>query len=187
MAQRRALRNRALHARQALAPAVREALTAQLAAHLDVLLGELAPGVLAFCWPYRAEPDLRACIRGWLASAPGRIAALPVVQEKDAAMIFRRWIPGEDMPRDRHGIPHPAEGDSLTPDAVLVPLNAFDAQGYRLGYGGGYFDRTLEKLPTLAVGVGFEIGRVDSVLPQPHDRPMDWIVTERGAMKAAIG
>jgi len=68
---------------------------------------------------------------------------------------------------------------------VLVPLNAFDAAGYRLGYGGGYFDRTLAQMRTIAIGVGFELGRVDSVLPQPHDLPMNWIVTESGAARAA--
>jgi 5,10-methenyltetrahydrofolate synthetase len=68
----------------------------------------------------------------------------------------------------------------VVPQLVLVPLNAFDAAGYRIGYGGGYFDRTLAETPMIAVGVGFEIGRVESALPQAHDKPMDWIVTEEG-------
>lgn len=182
-AQRAAMRKHALAARQALDPALRHARTQQLVGHLDALVRELAPATLGFCWPYRAEPDLRDWVEGWLRAAPGRVAALPVVLERHAAMSFRPWVPGEEMPLDRHGIPHPARGENFMPEIVLVPLNAFDDAGYRLGYGGGYFDRTLERSPTLAVGVGFELGRVASALPQPHDRPMDWIVTERGASR----
>jgi 5,10-methenyltetrahydrofolate synthetase len=152
--------------------------------HLDGVLVELAPRVLAFCWPYRAEPDLRSWVQAWLAADEQRVAALPVVVEKHAAMHFRRWTPGAEMVADRHGIPHPAEAVEVLPEAVLVPLNAFDAQGYRLGYGGGYFDRTLAQMETVAIGVGFELGRVPSALPQPHDRPMAWIVTEAGAVRA---
>ena len=151
-------------------------------AHLQALLSELAPACLAFCWPFRAEPDLRHFMARWLAGAPGRVAALPVVLDREAPMVFRRWTPGMALVPDRHGIPHPPGHDAVHPDVVLVPLNAFDAEGYRLGYGGGYFDRTLSTMETCAVGVGFELGRVDSVLPQAHDRPMAWLVTEAGAL-----
>jgi 5,10-methenyltetrahydrofolate synthetase len=88
------------------------------------------------------------------------------------------------MATDRHGIPVPADGEDVVPEVVLVPLNAFDARGFRLGYGGGYFDRTLETLQATAIGVGFELGRAATVFPQDHDRPMDWIVTEAGACAA---
>jgi len=183
-AQRKRLREAALRARQAMPEAQRACLTLRLAAHLDGLMALLQPRRLGFCWPYRAEPDLRQWVCGWRVAAPGRVAALPVVLERDAAMVFRAWEPDQPMVLDRHGIPHPAAGDSLIPDVVLVPLNAFDACGYRLGYGGGYFDRTLAGMDTVAVGVGFELGRVPSTLPQPHDKPMEWIVTEAGAARA---
>ena len=98
-------------------------------------------------------------------------------------MHFRPWVPGAAMVLDRHGIPHPAAAAEVVPEVVLVPLNAFDAAGYRLGYGGGYFDRTLAQLDTVAIGVGFELGRVPSTWPQSHDRPMQWIVTEAGAAR----
>jgi 5-formyltetrahydrofolate cyclo-ligase len=77
----------------------------------------------------------------------------------------------------------------LRPDAILMPLNAFDAAGYRLGYGGGYFDRSLAALSPRprAVGVGFELARVDSIRPQAYDLPMDFIVTEAGAFEVANG
>lgn len=181
---RRALRERACAERLALPDERRATLTEQLEAHLDGLVTRLAPRVLAFCWPYRAEPDLRAWMCRWLAGGHPRVAALPVVLAKATPMVFRRWTPGMEMIFDRHGIPHPPDGEAIVPDAVLVPCNAFDAAGYRLGYGGGYFDRTLALIDLIAVGVGFELGRAETVYPQRHDRPMQWIVTEAGAFPA---
>lgn len=185
-AKRKYLREHALKLRQALPAERREALTGQLVRHLDGLMNTLAPHSLGFCWPYRAEPDLRAWVQMWLAAAPGRAALLPVVLERHAPMVFRRWIPGVPMALDRHGIPHPAEGEALVPEVLLVPLNAFDDRGYRLGYGGGYFDRTLAGMQTVAVGVGFELGRVADTHPQQYDRPMQWVVTEAGVMKPRL-
>lgn len=185
VARRRALRNRAVTAREALTATARKALTHRIERNLDQLLTDLAPSTLGFCWPFRAEPDLRHFVARWLAGAPERVAALPVVLDREAPMHFRRWTPGMVLRPDRHGIPHPPDGPALVPEVVLVPLNAFDAAGFRLGYGGGYFDRTLAVLETCAVGVGFELGRADSVLPQDHDRPMDWLVTEAGTFRPA--
>ncbi len=181
---RQTLRDEAVRRREALPAAQRAALEGRIEAHLDALCADLAPQVLAFCWPWRAEPDLRPWVTRWLSAAPGRCAALPVVLERHQPLVFRRWLPGMQMELDRHGIPHPPAGAALRPDLVLVPLNAFDAAGFRLGYGGGYFDRTLAALPTVAAGVGFELGRTASVLPQAHDRPMDWLVTEAGLFRA---
>ena len=86
---------------------------------------------------------------------------------------------------DSYGIPTPSCGEFITPEALLIPVNVFDAAGYRLGYGGGYFDRTLAALTPrpLAVGVGFETNRVASIRPQPHDQHLDWIITENGAFR----
>lgn len=183
---RRKLRDRALAERLALSHDQRVALTRRIEAHLDALVARLAPPVLAFCWPYRGEPDLRGWMTRWLEHGDGqpRTAALPVVVEKSAPMLFRRWTPGMELSFDRHGIPHPPEGDAIVPDVVLVPCNAFDPNGYRLGYGGGYFDRTLAVIDPVAIGVGFESGRIETAHPQSHDRPMDWIVTEVGAFRA---
>ena len=182
-AKRKHLREHALKLRQALPAERREAMTGQLVRHLDDLVNTLAPRSLGFCWPYRAEPDLRAWVQTWLAAEPARVAVLPVVLERHAAMVFRRWIPGVPMALDRHGIPHPAAGEALVPEVLLVPLNAFDDRGFRLGYGGGYFDRTLAAMQAIAVGVGFELGRVPDTYPQQYDRPMQWVVTEAGVMK----
>jgi 5,10-methenyltetrahydrofolate synthetase len=179
------MRARALAAREAVPASVRAVWEAAIAGHLDELFEQLAPEskVLGFCWPFRAEADLRAWVERWLAADAARVAVLPVVVAKDAPLVFRRWLPGMQLARDRYGIPYPAAGATLEPGLVLVPLNAFDARGYRLGYGGGYFDRTLATLGALTVGVGFELGREADVLPQAHDCALDWLVTEAGAVR----
>lgn len=184
-AARKKLRERAIAARAAMSERLRAECTAAIERGLAPLLASLDARMLGFCWPFRGEPDLRALVMRWLAADPRRRAALPVVQDKAAPMVFREWWPGMPLSADRHGIPIPGEGEPVVPDVVLIPLNAFDAAGYRLGYGGGYFDRTLAMIDSIAVGVGFESGRVVSTLPQSHDRPMDWIVTERGAFEVA--
>jgi 5,10-methenyltetrahydrofolate synthetase len=177
---RRQLRMQAIAAREALTPVQREAATQALARHLLPLLEQLAPSVVGFCWPHRGEPDLRGLMTEWLARHPERIAALPVAPAPQAALEFHRWSPDMPMQNGAHDIPVPARVERVAPQVLLVPLNAFDSAGYRLGYGGGYFDRTLAEMACVAVGVGFELGRVDSVHPQAHDMPMDWLVTEAG-------
>ncbi len=185
--QRKALRNAAITQREALTDDAREQANIAILDALGPLLSQHAPRVLGFCWPYRGEPDLTGFIAGWLMIDPARRAALPVVIAPGAPMIFREWTTGSEMIPDRHGIPMPATGDTLVPDVILVPLNAFDSAGYRLGYGGGYFDRTLASLtpPPITIGIGYEVGRVDTTHPQPHDHPMDWIVTEAGIQHTA--
>jgi 5,10-methenyltetrahydrofolate synthetase len=83
------------------------------------------------------------------------------------------------------GIPYPPDSEPIVPEAVLLPMNGWDAQGYRLGYGGGYFDRTLAALATkpLVIGISYEQARIETIWPQPWDVPMDFIVTERGAYR----
>jgi 5-formyltetrahydrofolate cyclo-ligase len=105
---------------------------------------------------------------------------LPAVIEKGAPVEFRSWRPGAPMGRDLWKIPVPRERALLRPDALLVPLVGFDGEGYRLGYGGGYYDRTLAALVPrpFCVGLGFDFGQLPSIVPQPHDIRMDVIVTE---------
>ena len=186
-AARKKLRNARIAAREALPEALRQALTARIETHLDTLLGQLAPARIAFCWPWRGEVDLVPWAHRWLAADPARRAALPIVRQPEQPMEFLRWQPGAEMETDHHGIPVPTGAEALEPDLILVPLNVFDAAGFRLGYGGGYFDRTLAALDPapLTVGVAFELARADTTWPQPHDHPMSWIVTEAGAHKAA--
>lgn len=169
--------------RQALAPAMHDEFSAAIVAHLLEQLPHLGTGVVAFCWPIKNEPDVRAALEVWCRQ--GARAALPVVINEESPLAFRAWDADTLLEPDRYGIPMPVEGDWLTPDAILLPLNAFDGEGYRLGYGGGFFDRTLAALSPrpLAVGVGFEMNRVDSIRPEPHDQRLDWIVTEAGAFR----
>ena len=174
------LRRRKIAERTSLPAATHAQRSAQLAAHLELLLQRCPVTIIGFCWPIRAEFDCRPLIIAQVAR--GARACLPLVTAAAAAMSFRQWLPHSPMAIDRHGIHYPADGDTLVPELLLMPVNAFDAQGYRLGYGGGYFDRTLATLkpPPLTVGLGFELARVDSTLPGEHDIPMDAVVTEAG-------
>lgn len=180
---RAALRRAGIAAREALAPAEHARLSALLEGHLERAFARRAPGLVAFCWPIRNEFDARPLIGRMLAQ--GWRACMPAVETVAAAMRFRPWTPETSMVLDPFGIPIPAPGDEAPPpDLVLLPLVAFDGAGYRLGYGGGYFDRTLAALqPRPATcGVGFELARAASVRPQPHDVPLDAIATEIGLM-----
>lgn len=178
---RRTLRREGIERRKALPADVHQALSAQLCERIAQAFPQLARMRVAFCWPVKNEADLRPLMRNWLAQGqPGFAALLPVVVAAGSALAFRAWTPGNPMNTDRYGIPAPASGAFLTPDALLIPLNAFDAEGYRLGYGGGFFDRTLASLdpPPLSIGVGFELARVASIHPEEHDMRLDAIVTE---------
>lgn len=178
---RQLLRRQMVAQRAALAASEHALLSARIVAHLQAALP--VPAVLAFCWPIKHEPDVRAVVDIW--TAWGARAALPVVLTVDAPLAFREWRTDTPLAADRYGIPTPTAGDWLQPDLILLPLNGFDAAGYRLGYGGGYFDRTLAALHPrpLAVGVGFEINRLNSIYPEAHDQRLDWIVTEAGAFR----
>jgi 5-formyltetrahydrofolate cyclo-ligase len=110
-------------------------------------------------------------------------AALPVVVQKHAPVEFWEWTPRTKLcSRGLWNIPSPVERVLVEPEVLLVPLIGFDEAGFRLGYGGGYYDRTLAALahPALAIGIGHELGRLGTIHPQPHDVPMNLIVTEHG-------
>ncbi len=129
-------------------------------------------------WPFRGEFDPRFLMRQ-LRDGGSRLA-LPVVVRKNAPLQFREWWPGAPTVKASLGLPVPDGTDLLTPQVLLIPPVGFDAQGYRLGYGGGYFDRTLAAMQPqpLKIGVAFELSRMPTIRPQPHDIPMDFIVTE---------
>jgi 5,10-methenyltetrahydrofolate synthetase len=129
-------------------------------------------------WPYKGEYDPRFVMREFRKG--GAIAALPIVIQKAAPLQFRKWWPGAPVIKGVFGLPNPDGTAVLQPDALLIPPIAFDLEGYRLGYGGGYFDRTLAGLTPqpLKIGVAFELSRMESIFPQPHDIPMDFVVTE---------
>lgn len=167
-------------AREALDPTRHAAWSAAIRTHLATAFPGLHEGRVAFCWPVQGEPDLLPLVTD-LCHQGGQVC-LPVVVAPGKPLGFRPWTPDTPLTPDRYGIPTPAAGEWVYPDTLLLPVNAFDAAGYRLGYGGGFFDRTLAALPpsTRAIGVGFEFQRVPSIHPEAHDRPLHWVVTEAG-------
>lgn len=181
---KRALRTRLFAAR--VAAAADPALNDALAAHVAALLERFAPACIGFYWPLRGEFDARSLIATWLAADENRRAALPVIRERHTALEFHAWTPATPMREGHHRIPEPAAQARALPDLLLVPCVGFDADGYRLGYGGGYYDRTLatwphEKAPT-TVGIAYEVCRIGSGLlaREAHDLPLDAIVTDAG-------
>ena len=180
------LRRQLVERRLALSPQRHAELSAALRAQLAQHFAALAAQRVGFCWPVKNEADLLPLIADWIAAGdPGFMALLPVLVDAGRALAFRAWRPGEPLVADRYGIPTPTHGDFVAPQALLLPVNGFDSAGYRLGYGGGFFDRTLAALdpPPLAIGVGFELSRVDSIDPQPHDQRLDAMVTEAGVWR----
>ena len=149
-------------------------------------LGAAAPALLAVYWPLRGEPDLSAAYAE-LADSGVRLA-LPVVVERDAALGFTEWTPGEAMLADRMGVAVPAALRMRErPPALLIPCLGFNAQRYRLGYGGGYYDRTLAAAPRpLTVGVAYTC-QLAAFAGDPHDIALDTVITEasRGGAQGA--
>ncbi len=144
--------------------------------------GQVAAGYL----PIKGEMD--ACVLLSHLHGEGFVCALPVVGAPGAALVFRRWVPGAPLEKGRFGTRHPEPTEpELRPDVVLAPLLAFDARGYRLGWGGGYYDRTIEGLrgngPLVAVGVAYAAQQVDTVPHSGRDQRLDWVVTEDGAVR----
>jgi 5,10-methenyltetrahydrofolate synthetase len=178
---RREQRQRLLALRIALPPeqrrAASQAITDRLLAAFPALQER---GVIAAYWPFKGEFDPRHALRHW--RARGARVAMPVVVQKGAPLQFREWWPGAPMTRGLFDMPVPEGTEELIPQVLLIPPVGFDAQGYRLGYGGGFYDRTLAGLPaaTLKIGVAFELSRLPGIRPRPHDIRMDCIVTEAG-------
>jgi 5-formyltetrahydrofolate cyclo-ligase len=164
--------------RQALNPADRRALNVGLERNLRAVLADRAPAIVSFYWPFRGEFDARPLIRDLLAQ--GWRAALPVVVIKKAPLEFRLWTPDAPMVDGIWNIPVPRDGAVVTPEVVLGPLVGFDEARYRLGYGGGYYDRTLAVLSPkpFVIGTGYEFSRLDTIHPQSFDRRFDVIVTD---------
>jgi 5-formyltetrahydrofolate cyclo-ligase len=182
---RKSERKRLVAARRAMAGEDRRRIGLAIAEHLRALLqGSFGGGygrVLSGYWPIKAEPDLRQLLTELHAS--GVTLALPVVEARGRPLIFRRWTPDTKMIRGFWDIPvPPPESVEVAPDIVLAPLVGWDRQAYRLGYGGGYFDRTLAAMAPrpASIGVGYASSLVSTIFPQPHDIPLDFILTERG-------
>lgn len=180
---RRAERDRLVAARAALAPDLLDAWRRRIDAYLSRSFPGLARCRLAFCWPIKGEYDARHLAR--TLRERGALTALPVVVAPKTPLIFREWHPGVRLAKGVLDIPYPADSSEVNPEAVLLPMNGWDAKGYRLGYGGGFFDRTLAALAKkpLAIGVSYEGARLETIHPQDWDIPMDYVVTERGVYR----
>lgn len=177
---RKAQREQWIAWRVAVPEAQRAAWGERMTASLCAMLPALQKTVIGFCWPFKAEFDARYAIRHW--RGQGAVAALPEVIAKGQPLRFSQWWPGAPMKRGVYDIPVPDGTPVVLPDIAIVPMNACDGRGYRLGYGGGYFDRTLAALEkrVVAIGVTWDACRVASIFPQAHDIAMDLVVTETG-------
>jgi len=137
---------------------------------------------IGFYFPIRGEPDLRNVVAEWLGQDARRVAALPVTRgPADRGLLeFHTWTADSPMQASVFGIPIPAQGRVTQPECLLIPCVGFDAKRFRIGYGAGYYDRTLANAVPwpLAVGIAFEATRIESIEPQPHDVQLDVIITD---------
>ena len=182
---RKAERARLRAERDALPVAVRQEIGTAIAAHLLRFLrghfGEMRGRVFSGYWPIKGEPDLRPLLAEL--HEAGALVALPLVEVKASPLVFRRWTPDTRMVRGDWNIPvPPPDAPVVTPEISLAPVVGWTGDCYRLGYGGGYFDRTLASLSPrpFTIGIGFQSARLATIYPQPHDIALDAIVTEAG-------
>lgn len=177
---RREVRRDRIDARERLPTDDRTARNRRIDDWLRQGFGTLGGLCIGFCWPFRGEPDARFAVRRWRAA--GSDAALPVVVKARTPLVFRQWWPGAPLEAGVYDIPYPVGTPERVPQAALVPVVGFDPEGYRLGYGGGYFDRTLAAMETrpVTIGLGHELARLRTIHPRPHDIPFDYMVTEAG-------
>ena len=172
--QRDALLNRRIEAPRES----KKAWSAAVERYVRDILGRMKPQTIGFYLPFKHEIDARPIVRDLLEQ--GWSAGLPAVIDKKGPLEFRAWRPGILMTPCVSAIPVPAERKVVKPGVMLDPLVRFDAANYRLGYGGGYYDRTLAAMlprPT-TIGIGFELSRLDTIYPQTQDIPLDVVVTE---------
>jgi 5-formyltetrahydrofolate cyclo-ligase len=183
--------------RAAMTPGQRQSASEHIAALLRAaveaeLAGALAgaarrrPVVLAAFWPIGDEPDLRQALAAWAGDAR-LLLALPVVERRAAPLAFHQWTPASAMASGDYGIPVPLDGQALRPDIVLVPALGFTDEAHRIGYGGGFYDRTLAGLrqhgqPVIAWGVAYACGRLAPGMHTPagHDMALEGVATEAG-------
>ena len=180
---RKSQRERLVAERVALPPAFVESARQRIDAALLRSFPGLARSRLGFCWPIKNEYDARHVARTF--RDQGALTALPVVVAPRQPLAFREWHPGVELAVGPLDIPYPVGSRDVVPSAVLLPMNGWDAGGYRLGYGAGFFDRTLAALAKrpVVIGISYEAARLETIHPQSWDVPADYVVTERGVYR----
>ncbi|MEB0134223.1 5-formyltetrahydrofolate cyclo-ligase [Actimicrobium sp. CCC2.4] len=173
------LRRQLLGLRKALTGATRDAACESIGRHLLDWQAGSGTATLAVYWPIRGEPDLAAAYRQLVMR--GVQLALPIVSGPATPLTFAAWTPGQPMTPDTFGVPVPAAPQRLLmPDAILIPCVGISAQRYRLGYGGGMYDRTLALLRSVpAIGIAFDCARTEFAAA-PHDIRLQALITENG-------
>ena len=181
---KRALRAAMLAKRESLGDVARRAAAASLREQFLLESPFQSPAVVSGFWPIRDEIDIRPLMDALVDK--GCRLALPVVQGRGQRLLFRAWRPGEPLEAGVFGTLQPsAASGAIEPDVLIVPLLACDGEGWRLGYGGGFYDRTLADLrrrrAVTAIGVGFDLQLVAEVPHGADDQRLDWLLTDRRA------
>ena len=187
---KRVLRKEAAARRREAAAADDGGAGARLADHLLDAVAVPPGAPVSGYWPIRTEIDVMPLLRAL--AGRGHPVALPVVAGGNQPLVFRAWREGDAMAAGSYGIREPlASAPQIAPQVLLVPLLAFDTAGYRLGYGGGFYDRSLAVLrgkgAVLAVGAAWSAQQVDMVPRDARDQPLDWIATEQAALRVPVG
>lgn len=179
---RMAERRRLYRLRKEVSSATRAKMAARVGTLLDEVIGPVSGVSIAGYWPIRGELNLRE----WMGSclSRGATVGLPVVIKKDQPIEFHQWSPDQDMKRGIWNIPVPRDGKSIQPDIFIVPLLGVDKERYRLGNGGGYYDRTLSRVPdtTRIIGVGHDFCRMETIFPMPWDISMNKVILSDGSV-----
>lgn len=188
--QKARLRAERLALRDALSPDVRAAGAAAMRRHIGApefgLTFHLAGSMVSGFWPIRSEPDIRPLMEG--VRAMGARLCLPAVLDRET-IVFREFLAGAPVVKTGFGTTGPDEtAQEVDPDIMLVPLSAFDRSGHRIGYGAGHYDRAIARLDALGrrprlIGIAFACQEVASVPFEPHDIPLDAILTEEGLIE----
>jgi 5-formyltetrahydrofolate cyclo-ligase len=154
----------------------------QLQEVLRVWLMEHPALVIGAYWPIKGEFDALPALFRWTEADPKRAIGLPVMDKLTKRLSFQLWYPGCEMEDDAYGIPKPKGTATLNPDLLLVPCVGYGPRGLRLGYGGGFYDRTLAALQPAphTVGLAYSNGFVPGLVAEPHDVPMRTVLTDEG-------
>lgn len=176
-------RERLLAWRTSIDPKQRASADRLIGERLSAELAHRAAGTLALYWPIRGEPDLTGALVG--IAEQGWTLALPRVTGRAQPLVFGSWQPGQLMRAVSFGLMLPDPFEAVQPDLLVIPCVGFDRSGYRLGYGAGYYDRTLAARAVPTIGVAYDGCELTSFEPQPHDRPLDCVLTETRTVRGS--